>query len=248
MQLLWQSTPFILSLQQQTLPAFPWLTLTEIRFARQHYEDALFTRLNIPLPAHLQRAVSKRRAEYLASRYAARMALASEGITDFLLLNDSQRAPIWPAGFCGSLSHSAQRAVLLTAAARPQRRIGIDTEQLMSSERAAELSEAITTPRERQWLQQHAIPLATGVTLAFSLKESLYKALFPTLRQFMDFNSAEVVALDVEKGCASLALTRNLNAEFPAGRRFNGYFRQQQDEITTFVVDDDSQPAVARNK
>ena len=148
MQLLWQSTPFILALQQQTLPAFPWLRLTEIRFAPQHYDDALFTQLNFPFPVHLQKAVSKRRAEYLASRYAARIALASEGVEDFVLLNDPQRAPIWPAGFCGSLSHSAQRAVLLTAAARPQRCIGIDTESLMSAERAAELAEVIVTGRE----------------------------------------------------------------------------------------------------
>ncbi len=244
MQLCWQPTPFIASLQQQPLADFPWLKLTEIHFATQHYDDALFALLNCPFPAHLQKAVSKRRAEYLASRYAARIALASEGVADFVLLNDPQRAPIWPAGFCGSLSHSAQRAVLLTAAARPQRWIGIDTESLMSAERAAELAEVIVTARERQWLRQSEIPQAYAITLAFSLKESLYKALYPALRQFMDFHSAEVVELDVAQGRASLMLTRGFNAEFPAGRRFSGYFRQQQDEITTFVVDD-SRPAVA---
>ncbi|WP_437609812.1 4'-phosphopantetheinyl transferase family protein [Erwinia sp. V71] len=237
-------TPFILSLQQNSLADFPWLNLTEIRFAPQHYDDALFSLLECPFPAHLQQAVRKRRAEYLASRYAARTALASAGIADFLLLNDHQRAPIWPAGICGSLSHSEQRAVLLTAAARPQRWIGIDTEQLMSRERAAELSEVIITARERQWLQHSDISLALGVTLAFSLKESLYKALYPALRQFMDFHSAEVVMLDQENGRASLKLTRDFRAEFSAGRQFAGYFRQQQDEITTYIVDD-SQPAVA---
>ncbi|MCU5773142.1 4'-phosphopantetheinyl transferase superfamily protein [Erwiniaceae bacterium BAC15a-03b] len=231
-------TPFIHTLRQITVPQFPWLRLTEIRFALHHFDDSLFALLAIDPPAHLGKSVKKRRAEYLASRYAARSALAAAGVDDFLLLNDEQRAPIWPPGFCGSLSHTSQRAVIITAAAQPGRRIGVDAEQTMQAESARELSEMIVSASELQRLKQCGLPLAQALTLTFSLKESLYKALFPVLRQFMDFHSAEIVGLEGETGRAQLRLTRDFSAELQAGRLFSGYFQQQQDEITTLIIDE----------
>ena len=232
------ANPFISQLRQTTLHAFPWLSLTEIRFDLQQFDPALFGLYQIPPPPHLSKAVTKRRAEYLASRYAARIALASMGIHDFILENDADRAPIWPAGIIGSLSHTAQRAVIICAADRPQRLAGVDVEQLMKADTALEVSDSIVSADELDYLQQCGIPLTTAITLAFSLKESLYKALYPRLRQFMDFHSAEVIELDGETGQARLRLTRSFSTEFPAGRQFSGYFQQQQDEIITLVVDD----------
>lgn len=229
---------FISQLQQTTLLANPWLSLTEIRFDVQQFYPALFAFYHIPQPAHLSQAVIKRRAEYLASRYAARVALASSGIVDFTLENDADRAPMWPRGIIGSLSHTAQRAVIISAADRPQRLAGVDVEQLMKADNALELSEMIVSASELHHLRQCGLPLTTALTLAFSLKESLYKALYPHLRQFMDFHSAEVTKLDGETGEACLRLTRSFSAEFPAGRQFSGYFQQQQDEIITLVADE----------
>jgi len=229
---------FISQLRQTTLHDFPWLSLTEIRFDLQQFDSALFSFYAIPQPAHLSQAVNKRRAEYLASRYAARIALTSLGISDFLLDNDADRAPIWPAGIIGSLSHTAQRAVIVCAAARPQRMAGVDVELLMKADSALELSEIIVSADELIYLKQCGIPLTSALTLAFSLKESLYKAVYPQLRQFMDFHSAEVTALNGETGQARLRLTRDFSREFPAGCQFIGYFQQQQDEIITLVVDD----------
>lgn len=232
------SAAFITRLCRTTLQDSPWLNLTEIRFDIQQFENTLFACYHIREPAHLHRAVKKRRAEYLASRYAARVALASAGIADFLLENDSDRAPVWPPGVLGSLTHSANRAVVITAAAAPQRRIGVDAEQLISESAAAGLSEMILSLSERHYLAQIAIPFPQALTLCFSLKESLYKALYPELRQFMDFHSAEVTELAPETGRASLRLTRRFGAEFPAGRQFTGYFHQQGHEVLTLVIDE----------
>ncbi|MFS2224458.1 4'-phosphopantetheinyl transferase family protein [Pantoea sp. B65] len=225
-------------MQEISLQGFPWLHLTEIRFDLHHFDDTLFALCDIDPPTHLNKAVKKRRAEYLASRYAARRALATFGIKDFLLQNDQQRAPVWPAGICGSLSHTAERAVIITAAARPQRWIGVDAERVIPTESAGELCDIIASASEQQVLKQCGLSLAQALTLTFSLKESLYKALFPLLRQFMDLHSAEIVALDGRTGRAQLRLTRDFNQQLQAGRLFNGYFQQQQDEITTWVIDD----------
>lgn len=229
---------FITRLNQTRLSAAPWLSVTDVRFDIQQFEHGLFDKLAIREPAHLNQAVNKRRAEYLASRYAARVAMASSGIADFLLENDSERAPIWPPAMLGSLTHCTGRAVVITAPAASQRRIGVDVEQTISESSASGLSEMVISLPERDYLARCRLPFPLALTLCFSLKESLYKALFPELRQFMDFHSAEIVQLEPETGRASLRLTRSFGEKFPAGRLFNGYFHQQHEQILTIIADD----------
>ncbi|MCX2192306.1 hypothetical protein LD112_06235 [Pantoea agglomerans] len=65
-------------------------------FDPQKYHDGLAVEWDIPLPARLQQAVSKRRAEYLASRLLVRSVMAELGIADFILTNAADRSP--PAG------------------------------------------------------------------------------------------------------------------------------------------------------
>ncbi len=48
-------------------------------FDPQKYHDGLAVEWDIPLPARLQQAVSKRRAEYLASRLLVRSVMAELG-------------------------------------------------------------------------------------------------------------------------------------------------------------------------
>ena len=56
-------------------------------------------------------AVPKRRREFATARALAREGLERFfGLHDFNLLNDKDRAPIWPQGIAGSLSHSSTRA------------------------------------------------------------------------------------------------------------------------------------------
>ncbi len=227
---------FITQLRQSTLCALPWMRLTEIRFALAHFDHSLFARYGIAPPAFLDKAVAKRRAEYLASRYAARIALSEFGIADFLLANDVDRAPRWPKGIVGSLTHTAERAVIITAPADSDYQVGVDAEKLIDPAKALELCAMIVCGSELEFLKQRGIPLALALTLAFSLKESLFKALYPVLRQFIDFHAAELIDVDITAGRATLALRHSLGEKFPAGRLFSGYFTQQQGEVLTVIA------------
>lgn len=214
----------------------PDVMLLQARYHLQNYSEALFRDFALPLPAHLQKAVKKRRAEYLASRVCVRYGLCLLGIDNYVLGNDADRAPLWPAGFSGSLSHTHQRISLLLAPVNSGKLLGIDCEQLIRPETAKEMQEMIINAEESDILQHSGLPFATALTLAFSVKESLYKAIFPRLREFMDFSSAEIVDYSPAAGTIVLKLARTFSREFPVGRLFTGHVQPGQDEVLSWIV------------
>ena len=94
------------------------------------------------IQAYADTLVSTRRLEYLAGRLAAYAALQSAGMEQ-PIVGRQDRAPVWPAGFCGSISHSAGLAVAIAARSHHWRAIGIDIEACLSSKRARILTKAM---------------------------------------------------------------------------------------------------------
>jgi len=76
-----------------------------------------------PLGAEFPEA---RRREFIAGRLAAQAALARLGESG--LLERRGHAPVWPPGFCGSISHSGGIAVAVAASTRCWRALGVDLE------------------------------------------------------------------------------------------------------------------------
>ncbi len=203
------------------------------RFDTQRFHDGLSQVLAIPLPARLAQAVTRRRAEYLASRFLARQLLQDLGHADFLLTNAPDRSPCWPDGIAASLSHT--RGIAVMAATRQPRCVGIDVEQMMSVETAEETAGMLMNQAERQLLRALPLPFAAAATLLFSLKESLYKALWPVIRQPMDFHQAALVAVDMPAGEARLSLTTGLSQALPQETLLKAYFRLQPGEVMTLI-------------
>lgn len=229
------SSPFITDCSLQPLPDAPDISLLDVRYDVAHFSESLFNRLNIPTPVHLQRAVKKRRAEYLASRYCLQQALASWGITDFVLSNGPDRAPLWPEGINGSLSHTHQQiCALLTQ--RQDVIPGVDCETIMSEEMASETWKMLIGVGEKQRLAQSEVPFATALTVAFSVKESLYKALYPQIKQFMDFSAAEIVACSADLQSLRLRLTQTFSPIMTVGRIFEGRALLHADRVMTWVT------------
>lgn len=92
--------------------------------------------------AYAENLVPKRRLEYLAGRLAARAALQSVGAADPIIGNHDG-APVWPSGYCGSISHSAGLAVAVAACSRDWRSLGIDIEAHFPAHRARILQKAM---------------------------------------------------------------------------------------------------------
>ena len=106
----------------------------------------------------------------------------------------SDRAPIWPTGYWGSISHC--RTAVVAAAMRAGGHIGIDVEQAVPLERG--LWDAICTPGEMEWLKGRGELWATVI---FSAKEAVYKAQYPITGRMLEFSDVELT-LD-QAGCFS---------------------------------------------
>ncbi|WP_336748427.1 4'-phosphopantetheinyl transferase family protein [Pantoea vagans] len=203
-------------------------------FDPQKYHDALAVEWGIPLPARLQLAVNKRRAEYLASRLLTRSVMAELGIDDFILSNAPDRSPLWPSGIQASLSHSS--GVVVVAATRQPCAVGVDVEQLMSETTAQETATLLMNEQEQILLRTLPVSFSTAATLLFSLKESVYKALWPQLHQPMDFLDAALVSVDFAQQRATLSLTQHFSKRFPAGALLQATFLLQENQVVTLVT------------
>lgn len=191
-----------------------------------------FQRAGIAQSPSLQRSVAKRQAEYLAGRVCARAALQRLDGRDYVPDSHEDRSPVWPAGIRGSITHGQGWAAAVVAHEGACQGIGLDQESLLDDERAERLAGEILTADELQRLDRSRIGL--GVTLTFSLKESLFKALYPlTLKRFY-FEHAEVLEWDAA-GHARLRLLTDLSSEWHHGRELDGQFCLQDGHLLSLI-------------
>ena len=187
------------------------------------------------------RAVAKRRAEFLAGRWAAREALAALGI-EAIPGQSEDGLPLWPVPATGSITHGADRALSAVARREDVRSLGIDAERLMRGA-GPELCSRICEQVELARLERElSLPRHHALTLAFSAKESLYKCLHPLIGRFMDFHAARVatvthsVAGGVLGGELELELCVDWSPEFPQGRLFRAPFVVASEHVESAVV------------
>lgn len=205
-------------------------------FRLSAYSDALFSQAGIPFSEALERSVPKRRSEYLAGRYLARHVLRELGYANFVLNSGDDRSPQWPENITGSLSHHAE-SVLCAAHLQSDALscVGVDIEAYMSEARAQSLWPGIVDEEEYQWFHEREEAFRCLLTLSFSAKESLFKALYPQVKRYFDFLDARMVALDCTKQTFELELLADLTPQFYAGRRFKGVYLLRPHDVTTFL-------------
>ena len=147
--------------------------------------------------AAISKAVSSRRQQYTAGRYLARNAWQRLGQAPLALLNDEQRVPMWPAGIIGTITHTHVWCAVAVARSSDVSGLGADVEAATALELG--LWERVCRPEEREFLRAQPAELAGLLGKAiFSAKESIYKALYPGVRSFLDFQ-----AMRIELGAAS---------------------------------------------
>ena len=224
------------------LPASVWLSTD---FIPAQLEDDDFARSAIEMPASIQRSVAKRQAEFLAGRLCARAALLQLDGTYATPGMGEDRAPIWPAHISGAITHSNGRAGALVALKSEWQGLGIDLEKLLTTERAQRLAKEILTPDEL--LRMASVPaeqIALLITLTFSVKESLFKALYPLVQKRFYFEHAEVLNWTPE-GLVRLRLLTDLSPEWQQGRELDAQFCLFEGQLLTVVAIRGGTPPVA---
>lgn len=205
--------------------------LVSTRFEPARLDLADFQRWGIaPLEA-----ATKRQAEYLAGRICAHEVLRQATGTPAIPTIGADRAPCWPTGATGSITHGAGFAAAIAARREHWQGLGLDVEKRLTTARADRLVEQILTPRELQGYralddERRALLL----TLTFSIKESLFKALFPLVNRRFYFQDAELLAYG-EDGQARLRLLTDLSPQWRSGAQLEGQFVLLGDYLLSLV-------------
>lgn len=131
----------------------------------------------------LPTAVPARLREFSAGRHAARMALAALGSPVQPIPQGDDRAPIWPQGIAGSITHS--RSACLAAVSQGGG-IGLDLEE--ETPLPEDLWSTILLPEEQLWVRSQPEP-GHAAKLIFSAKEAAYKAQYPVSLTLFGFES-----------------------------------------------------------
>ena len=140
--------------------------------------------------ALVEGAAQTRIEQFSAGRVCSRIALGRLGVAATTpLLRGEDRAPIWPPGFIGSISHTDTWCAAAVARTEDVRSLGIDLESSTPLKEA--LLKRVCTPKERDWLHELPAPGVTGKIL-FSAKEAVYKCQYPLSNQFLGFHAVEI--------------------------------------------------------
>lgn len=154
--------------------------------------------LMAPEKACVRNAVDKRVREFTAGRACARRALARLGVRGHALVSGPDRAPVWPEGIVGSITHCRGFVAAAVARREGMRGLGIDAEPAEGVEE--ELIPLVCTPDERAWLGGREAAWSKAV---FSAKEALFKCLHPVTGGWIDFLD---VSLEVDAAAGRFAV------------------------------------------
>lgn len=194
-----------------------------------------FARHAVPPPENIQRSVAKRQAEFLAGRVCARESVRAVSGLGWIAPVGEDRAPIWPRGVCASITHSDNWAACIAAHSDYWQALGLDAETLLAPERAQRLKGEILTAAELERLPDDEAQAALAVTLTFSLKESLFKALYPLVLQRFWFEHAELLSWSAD-GQARLRLLIDLSERWRHGVEIDAQFCIENHRLLSLVA------------
>ena len=136
--------------------------------------------------AAMTRAVPKRVNEFTAGRVAARQAMAMIGLRPATIPMGADRAPVWPEGVVGSISHCETACVAVAAPTTNIATIGIDVEEDTPLEH--ELWEEVCRPEELTWLMAQPEEMRGRIAKRiFSAKEAVHKAVWLKERRMLEY-------------------------------------------------------------
>lgn len=180
----------------------------------------------------LGRMVPKRQVEFATGRLALRRAQLALGVTPFAVPNGGDRAPIWPEGFCGSISHEGGVAMAVLGLRQGGLlSLGLDIEE--DRELPDDLFESVLVESERAVVcdSENGGRLARAI---FSIKECVYKAQYPLSLRLFGFEVIKV-KLDARQGTFSGCFLQDV-VPFRTGDCVTGRFSSEGGLIVSAVA------------
>lgn len=183
-------------------------------FDMLEFYNGLFDLHDIFMPAVISNAFPKRKAEYLAGRICAKNSLLELGLKN-QVLPSSNREPIWPEKIIGSISHSKNIAISIVTDKTFCSGVGVDVEDLVKDNEYLGMLPLIFS--EFELIEYQNQINADFFTLIFSAKESFYKAVYSSVKVFIEFHALRLVT--IEASLLTFEIQKNLNAKYQIGTR-----------------------------
>ncbi|SEP95090.1 4'-phosphopantetheinyl transferase family protein [Thalassovita taeanensis] len=179
------------------------------------------------------RAVPKRAREFTAGRVAARQALRALQRPETAILRANDRAPVWPDGIIGTLSHSDTLCVAVLARTEHALSLGLDLEE--DTPLPPELWPEILSPAEI--LDLRALPepqRGRRAKFLFSAKECAYKAQYSLTRALFGFQTLRIWP-KIEAGRFQAEFLTSV-LSIPKGTLLDGRFAYEHGHVMTAVT------------
>lgn len=182
----------------------------------------------------IARSIDKRRRDFALGRTCARAALQRLGVGPVAIPVGAKRAPSWPAGVVGAITHCEGLAAAAVAWQEHYAGIGLDAELAAPLEDA--LARLIATPAERELHSAAVAPDGTDWTkLTFSAKESVHKAIAPMSGVTLGFHDVEL-RFDVARSTFRALLVGPDRSGLPSFDRLEGTYRIRDGYVITAVT------------
>lgn len=206
-----------------------------IDYRLENYKDSLYQRFDILIPENIKSFAIKRKADYLAGRLCAQLALKQLGNSNTQIKTGKNREPIWPKNIKGSISHTSRYALAVISNCKKSQGIGIDIERYITIETIEEIESLIITAKEKTLMQSTNFDYCRLFTIIFSIKESFFKAAFHLVGQYFDFDTVEVCKIDIENSVVQLIVNRSFHSCFHKNAIVNTFFHCSTEHVFTLV-------------
>lgn len=145
--------------------------------------------LSINIPDALSLSSVKRKSEFIAGRYATKIALQAsqkENINKEVKIG-KYKQPVFPEGYLGTITHSGSIALCLLTQNKEVKFLGVDIEPIINKDDLLALEYRIYSKNEMQHFLNIGIDPYKAATCIFSAKESIFKAYFNELHNNINF-------------------------------------------------------------
>lgn len=182
------------------------------------------------------RAIGSARIAFSLGRHAAHSALSSAVlVSDIPILRLDGKAPRWPDGAVGSISHTRRGDLIVAAAiAAPSalfESLGLDIEDLRRPISPA-FVEKICTARELTWVNDDLAESHRRALRLFSAKETLFKMFAPVFSGPKTFQGADLI-FRPETNSFEATIAPAISDRHPAFSRHHVFVQEREDFVLT---------------
>jgi enterobactin synthetase component D len=150
----------------------------------------------------------------------------------------SLRQPLWPKGVSGSITHTNAIGAAIAVPSDIIRGIGIDIEHIIDTGAADTIRNSVLTNEELAiFATKDCCDPNMLLTIAFSAKESFFKATSSHVGRYFEFHALRLTCIDTAGGCLTFMVVETLSPTLRTGQTFNTYFRliNERTVLTSFV-------------